>query len=472
MLDIDLIRKQSDWVRQQLHNLNDAAAVRHLEAVLELDLARRELVPKVQALKEARNEFSNVGRLRGDKSLSDAQRIALVTALNTAILASDFEGAKAYLSGQTPPPATEQSDPKAAFDALFATLKALGDQIGAMDEQIRQIEASLTEHLLWLPNMPHSSVPVALSDSENIPHPVKGQVRQYTFKPKPHWDLGPALDILDFDRGVKLSGTRFYLIKSAGARLYRALVNWMLDEHTARGFQEMYVPFMVKEEALTGSGQFPKFRDVVYYDHESELYMLPTSEVAMANMYSGEILEEALLPISMVAHTPCFRREKMSAGRDVRGIKRVHQFEKVELFKITSPESSYEAQEEILQAAENIADKLQIPHRRLEIVTGDLGFSATKKFDLEMYAPGCEEWLEVSSVSNTEDFQARRANVRYRPTGGGKLRHPHMLNGSGLGMVRALIALMENYQLADGAIVIPEVLRPYMGGMEIIEPKF
>jgi seryl-tRNA synthetase len=471
MLDIELLREKPDWVRQQLMNLNDDPAIQRLEAVLRLDTQRRELVTKAQAYKEARNAFSKAsGRLRGDKSKSDADKIAVALAVTHALQAEDTERALAYLEGQQAAPNSSHSDLANAFDQLFAALKTFGDQITAMDDQLRGVEEQLTENLLWIPNMPHASVPVAKSDAENIAHPPKGDLRRFNFTPKPHWDLGPALDILDFDRGVKIAGTRFYLIKAQGARLYRALINWMLDQHTSRGFSELYVPFMVKEEALYGSAQFPKFRDVVYQDTESELYMLPTAEVAMANMFGGEILEEADLPLSFVAHTPCFRREKMSAGRDVRGIKRVHQFEKVEMFKFTTPETGYQALEEMLAAAEALAEGLQIPYRRLEIVTGDLGFAAAKKYDLEMYAPGCEEWLEVSSVSNTEEFQARRANVRYRPSGGGKPRYPHMLNGSGLGMTRALIAVMENYQQADGAIRIPEVLQPYMGGLEIIEP--
>lgn len=471
MLDIELIREKPDWVRQQITHLNDQAALGRVDAVIQLDAQRRELVTKSQRYKEARNAFSKAaGKLRGDKSKSDTDKIAVAVAVTQALHAEDAELALAYIEGQTPAPSTSQSDSQAAFDQLFAALKTFGDQIGGLDDQLRGVEEQLTENLLWIPNMPHNSVPIAPSDEANIAYPPKGEIRKFDFTPKPHWELGPALDILDFDRGVKVSGTRFYFIKAQGARLYRALINWMLDQHASRGFTELYVPFMVKEAALYGSAQFPKFQDVVYQDADSELYMLPTSEVAMANMFGGEILEEADLPMSFVAHTPCFRREKMSAGRDVRGIKRVHQFEKVEMFKFTTPETGYEALEEMLIGAEALAEGLQIPCRRLEIVTGDLGFAAAKKYDLEMYAPGCDEWLEVSSVSNTEEFQARRANVRYRPAGGGKLRYPHMLNGSGLGMTRALIAVMENYQLADGAIRIPDVLQPYMGGLEIIEP--
>jgi len=249
------------------------------------------------------------------------------------------------------------------------------------------------------------------------------------------------------------------------------MISWLLDLHTTEhGYTEIYPPFLVREEAMFGSAQFPKFRDVVYFDAESELYMLPTAEVALTNMLRDEILDEAQLPLYFVAHTPCFRREKMSAGRDVRGIKRVHQFEKVELYKFTTPETSYAELESLTEAAERACGLLGIPYRRVEMVTGDLGFAASKKYDVELWAPGCGEWLEVSSCSNTEDFQARRANVRYRPADGGRPRFVHTLNGSGLGMTRTLIAVLENYQQADGSVVVPEVLRPYMGGLEAIEP--
>ncbi|MBN1963396.1 MAG: serine--tRNA ligase, partial [Anaerolineae bacterium] len=323
----------------------------------------------------------------------------------------------------------------------------------------------------WIPNIPHDSTPVGMSEAENITWEPQGTPRTFDFTPLPHWELGPALDILDFERGVKLSGTRFYLLKGMGARLYRAMIAWLLDVHTTQhGYTEIYPPFMVREDAMFGSAQFPKFQDVVYFDEESGLYMLPTAEVALTNMHRDEIFEADQLPLYYVAHTPCFRREKMSAGRDVRGIKRVHQFEKVELYKFTTPETSYDELETLTQAAENVCRMLHIPFRRVEMVTGDLGFAAAKKFDIEMWAPGCQEWLEVSSCSNTADFQARRANVRYRPEPGAKPRFVHTLNGSGLGMARALIAVLENYQQKDGSVIVPDVLRPYMGGLEVIEP--
>ncbi|MBN2472295.1 MAG: serine--tRNA ligase, partial [Anaerolineae bacterium] len=338
------------------------------------------------------------------------------------------------------------------------------------DEQVRAVDAELEEHMLWLPNMPHESVPLGESDEQNIPHPAQGVLPAFDFEPQAHWDLGPALGIIDFERGVKLAGTRFYLLAGAGARLHRALSNWMLDYHHAHGREEMYTPFMVKEEGMYGAGQFPKFQDVVYFDPEAELYMLPTAEVSVTNMFRDEILEEAALPLRYVAHTPCFRKEKMSAGRDVRGIKRVHQFEKVEQYSFTTPEQSYAELERIVEAAEELCGLLGLPYRRLEICTGDLGFSASKKYDVEVWAAGSQEWLEVSSCSNTEAFQARRANIKYRPEGGGRAQFVHTLNGSGLALPRILIAIMENYQQADGSIVIPEVLRPYLGGQDVIRP--
>ena len=471
MLDIDLIREKTEWVREQLRNLNDEGALSHVDAALEFDEKRRQLITEVQQIKEARNGFSKgAGRLKGDKKLDDAVRIAAAVAVTEAVRAGNIEQGMAYINDPASAPASDASDADAALSDLFAELKTLGERISDLDEQVREVEAKLGEHMSWIPNMPHPDVKVGASDADNIIHEPQGEMPSFNFTPQPHWDLGPALDLIDFERGVKIAGSRFYIIKNQGARLYRALINWMIDQHIARGYEELYVPFMVREDALYGAAQFPKFKDVVYADPDAELYMLPTAEVAMTFMFADEILDEADLPYHFVAHTPCFRREKMSAGRDVRGIKRVHQFEKIELYKITTPETSYDEMEGLMQAAEHVVQGLKIPYRRVEQVTGDLGFAAARKFDVEMYAPGCDEWLEVSSVSNDEAFQARRANLRYRPADGGKPRYVHTLNGSGLGMTRALIAVMENYQQADGSIQIPEVLVPYMGGLEVIEP--
>lgn len=478
MLDINLIREKPDWVKQQIQKLNDLAAVERIDRILELDQERRSAITEVETFKAYRNKLSkSVGQLRGNKKLELTAKMATAQALKAAFEADDYE--KAVNVFENPPDSSgiaadgvTDDDFQATMNELFAQMKTLGEHISELDEKIREADEQLHEQMSWIPNLPHESVPVAESEDDNIAHSTKGQMRNYDFTPQPHWDLGPALGIIDFERGVKLGGTRFYILAGMGARLQRALINFLLDELVrVWGFEEMYVPLMVKEEAMFGSGQFPKFVDTSYRVEEVEMYMLPTAEVAIANMLGGEILSEGQLPLSYVGHTPCFRREKMSAGRDVRGIKRVHQFEKVEMFKFTTPETSYEALEEMIEIAESLCAKLKIPHRRLEIVTGDLGFTATKKFDIEMWSPGCEEWLEVSSCSNTEDFQARRANIKYRPEDGKANRFIHMLNGSALGIPRTLIAILENYQTADGCIRIPAVLQPYLGGLEIIEPQ-
>ncbi|NDJ76323.1 MAG: serine--tRNA ligase [Chloroflexi bacterium] len=475
MLEIALIREKPEWVKDQLRNLNDEGAIDRIDAILDLDGRRRALLTEVEAIKANRNKLNKqMGKFRGNKKLSPAEVIGGAQAAVRALADGDIDG---FLAALAEPPTADNVEPseeavKAALDELTDNLKNLGARVSELDEEIRQIEADLNEHMVWIPNMPHNSTPVALHEEDNVIHDVQGDLRTFEFDALPHWDLGPMLDLIDFERGVKTSGTRFYVLKGEGARLYRAMIYWLLELHTTEhGYTEIYPPFMVREDALYGAAQFPKFRDVVYFDAESELYMLPTAEVALTNMHADEIFEEADLPLHYVAHTPCFRREKFSAGRDVRGIKRVHQFEKVEMYKFTTPETSYDELESLVQNAEHVCHLLDIPYRRVEIVTGDLGFAAAKKYDVEMWAPGCGEWLEVSSCSNTEAFQARRANVRYRPADGGRTQFVHTLNGSGLGMVRALIAVMENYQQADGSIVIPDVLRPFLGGQEVIEPK-
>jgi len=459
-------------VKDQLRKLNDPAALERIDHIVALDRQRRELLTQAEALKADRNRLNKqVGRFRSDKRLTPA---ALVGGARAAIAALEAGRIDAALDALENPPdaaAPEPDAPAEALQALAQALGAQGDQVSALDTAIRGVEQALSEQLLWVPNMPDADTPAGESEDQNIIHPARGAQRSFDFQPLPHWELGPALGIIDFERGVKLSGTRFYLLRGLGARLHRALSMWMLDAQVERGFTEIYPPFMVREEAMFGSAQFPKFRDVVYFDAESELYMLPTAEVALANMHRDEIFDEADLPLNYVAHTPCFRREKMSAGRDVRGLKRVHQFEKVEMFTFTTPDASGDALMALVASAEAICARLDIPYRRVEIVTGDLGFSASKKFDIEMWAPGSAEWLEVSSCSNTRDFQARRASIRYRPADGGRPRFVHTLNGSGLAVIRPFIAVLENYQQADGSVVIPDVLRPYMGGVSVIEPE-
>jgi seryl-tRNA synthetase len=324
--------------------------------------------------------------------------------------------------------------------------------------------------VLWVPNLPHASVPVGPDQEYNVIVRQAGEPSERDFTPLPHWDLGPMLGIIDFERGAKLSGSRFYLLRGLGARLQRALITWMLDLHTnAQGYTEIYPPYMVKREILVGAAQLPKFADNIYHDAEEDFWFVGTAEIPLTNIHRDEILDLEDLPLNYVAYTACFRREKMSAGRDVRGIKRGHQFDKVEMYKLTTPESSYDELEKLVHDAEAVCQALEIPYRLVQMCTGDLGFQAAKKYDLEMWAAGCGEWLEVSSLSNCEDFQARRANLRFRREAGAKPEFVHTLNGSGLALPRVMIAIMENYQQADGSIVIPPVLRPYMGGIEVIK---
>ncbi|OQA13531.1 MAG: Serine--tRNA ligase [bacterium ADurb.Bin363] len=307
-------------------------------------------------------------------------------------------------------------------------------------------------------------------EEENVVVKTVGEKRIFDFTPLPHWELGEKLDIIDFERGVKLSGTRFYVLKKAGSKLQRALINWMLDLHIDHhGYTEIYPPYMVKGECLTGTGNLPKFGENLYRDAEEDLWFIPTAEVPVTNLHREEILEPGTLPLNYVAYTACFRREKMSAGKDTRGIKRGHQFDKVELVKVVEREKSMEELEKLISHAEDILKRLNLPYRLIKMCTGDLSFTAMIKYDLEVWSPGCDEWLEVSSCSNFGDFQARRANIRYRPEAKGKPLFAHTLNGSALALPRTVIAIMENYQQPDGSILIPEVLRSYMGGMETIK---
>ncbi|MFC1960967.1 serine--tRNA ligase [Chloroflexota bacterium] len=487
MLDINLIRENPAWVKEQIEKLNDPDAIARVDRILELDEERRTILQKAETLKSNKNKLNkSFGRFRGNKNLSDDEKIATSVAVADElenflegleravdVLLTPFDRALALLAEPVARAEREHGhdNVKSALGVLQGSLGTFSRRISSMDERVKAIDEELRETMLWLPNMPHESVPVAMSDEENIPHEPVGDMPAFDFEPQAHWDIGPALGIIDFERGVKLSGTRFYILAGMGARLHRALTNWMLDYHLAEGREEVYTPFMVKEECMYGSAQFPKFRDVVYWDQEAELYMLPTAEVSITNMYAGEILDEAALPLRYIGHTPCFRREKMSAGRDVRGIKRVHQFEKVEQYSFTHPDESYAELERITATSEAMCAALGLPYRRLEIVTGDLGFAAAKKYDVEVYAAGCAEWLEVSSCSNTEAFQARRANIKFRPEEGGRAQFVHTLNGSGLALPRIVIAILENYQQADGSVIVPEVLRPYLGGVAVIEQK-
>ncbi|HUW14441.1 MAG TPA: serine--tRNA ligase [Anaerolineae bacterium] len=421
MLDLNFIREHADEVREALIKLNGDAPI---DAILQHDVERRELLQEVELLREERNRVSKeIGRMKD----------------------------------------------KEARQAKIAEMRLVGDRIGGLDERLRAVEQSLQEALLWVPNLPHPSVPVGPDESHNVLVRTEGTVREFNFDPLPHWDLGETLDIIDFERGVKLSGSRFYVLKGPGAQLQRALITWMLDLHRQQhGYTEIYPPAIVRGECLVGTGSLPKFGDNLYQDREEDLWLIPTGEVPVTNLYRDEILPAENLPIHHMAYTPCFRREKMSAGRDVRGIKRGHQFDKVELVKFVQPETSMDELQTLLNDAEDVCRHLGIPHRVVQMCTGDLAFQAAVKYDVEMWAPGVQEWLEVSSCSNFMDFQARRANIRYRPDAGSRPRFVHTLNGSALALPRTLIAVLENYQQADGSVVIPDVLRPYMGGTEVI----
>jgi seryl-tRNA synthetase len=411
MLDIRLLREQTDAVKAQLGRAGVDPA--QIDAVLAFDEQRRTLLKEVEALKATRNAVSKeIGKMK-DAADRDAR-------------------------------------------------------IAELDRQVSEVEERQRAALAELRNIPAPDVPEGADEESNVVIAQEGESRAFDFEPRPHWELGEALGIIDFERGVKLSGSRFYVLKGMGAKLQRAVIQWLLDLHTRQGYTEVYTPFVVKEETVWASGQLPKFRDNLYRDVEDDLWLVPTAEVPVTSLHRDEILEAEQLPLHYTAYTPCFRREKMSAGRDVRGIKRGHQFDKVEMYKFVRPETSYDELEKLRADAEETCRQLKIPFRTKLLCTGDLGFASTKTYDVELWAPGQNEWLEVSSCSNVEAFQARRANVRYRPEPGARPEYVHTLNGSGLGMPRTIIAIMENYQQADGSIVIPEVLRPYMGGLEVI----
>jgi seryl-tRNA synthetase len=422
MLDLNLIRENPDLVRTALKNRQMEASP--VDEILRLDERRRALLTQVEALKAERNAVSKeIGR-----SKDAAER-----------------------------------------EKKIAAMREVGDKISALDKEVADVEAELHAVTSAIPNIPDARTPVGASEDENVVLRTIGQLPEFDFEPKPHWELGPALGILDFERGTKITGSRFYVLNGPGARLQRALIAFMLDLHIRQGYTEKYLPFMVKTATVFGAGQLPKFADNLYKDHEEDLYFVPTAEVPLTGLHMDEILDEAQLPLFYTAYTPCFRREKMSAGRDVRGIKRGHQFDKVEMYMYAKPEESDSLLEKMREDAEATCAALGFTYRVKQLCTGDLGFGSAITYDIEVWAAGCNEWLEVSSVSNVRDFQARRANIKYRPADGGKARFVHTLNGSGLGLPRTLIAILENNQQADGSIVVPEVLRPWMGGVDIIK---
>ena len=424
MLSLQLIREQTELVREGMRRRHEDAP---LDRILELDERRRRLLVEVETLRGRRNDVSReIGRLRGDP---------------------------------------------AAVERIRGEMRAVGERIAAIEAELAATDAELNARLLELPNLPDPSVPDGESEEDNVVVAEHGQPRELDFAPRPHWELGPALGIIDFERGVKLAGTRFYVLKGAGARMQRALIQYLLDLHVEQhGYAELNVPYLLRREPLQGSGQLPRFAENLYHDEQSDLWLIPTAEVALANMYAGEILEPGALPISMASYTACFRKEQFASGKDTRGIKRGHQFDKVEMFKIVEPGQDEAALQQMVEHAGDCLARLGLAYRIKLLCTADLGFQSAKTYDLEAWAPGCQEWLEVSSCSTVKDFQARRAGLRYRREAGGRPEFPYELNGSGLGVPRTMIALMESYQQADGSIVVPDVLRPYMGGLDRIAP--
>jgi seryl-tRNA synthetase len=420
MLDIRLVREQPDFVKAELAKAGVDPA--EIDRVLETDARRRKLQFEIDEMRARRT--------RESKELGKAS--------------------------------------PAERDARRAGMRELGDRIAAGDRELGEVERALQDLMLGIRNIPRPYVVVGSSEADNRVIRSEGAVAEFTsFKPRPHWEIGEKLGIIDFDRGVKLSGTRFYVLVGAGARLERALVTWMLDVKREQGYLEIWPPLMVNTATVTSTGHYPKNADTMYRDAEEDYWFIPTAEVPLTSLYREETLDESRLPVYLTAYTPCFRREKMSAGRDVRGIKRGHQFDKVEMVKLVHPETSDDEFHKMVANAEEICRRLEIPFRVVELCTSDLSFASAVTYDLEMWAPGCGEWLEVSSISNCTDFQARRAQIRYKSKAG-KRELVHTLNGSGLALPRTVIAVLESYQNEDGSVTVPAVLRPYMGGTERI----
>lgn len=410
MLDLKFLRENAELVRQAITNRKTTAPI---DEILELDAERRQKLLELEGLRHERKETARA-RKKDQESVEEG--------------------------------------------------RDLRTMIKGLEEEVKRLDSQLTDLLLQVSNIPHPSVPIGKGENNNIVVRSWGEPKSFDFDPAPHWKLGENLGIIDFERGVKLSGTRFYVLKGLGARLQRALITFMLDLHTTEhGYQEVYPPFMVRKECMVGSGNLPKFADNLYHDEEDDFWFIPTAEVPLTNLHRDEIIPPGILPIYYVAYTACFRREKMSAGKDTRGIKRGHQFDKVELYKFTEPITANDELEKMVTNAEKVCQKLGLPYRVKQLCTAELGFASTKSYDIEMWAPGCGEWLEVSSCSNCGDFQARRASIRYRPSPEAKPEFVHTLNGSGLALPRVMIAIIENYQQTDGSITIPDVLQPYVG---------
>jgi len=414
LIDIDLIREKPEVVEQSAQKRGQVFQVAEAS---ELDSRRRRTISEIDSLRARRNEVS---RELGKKSEKPQE--------------------------------------------LIKDMREVGAQISKLEKKEKDIAEQLQNILMDIPNIPGDTTPFGADEGENVIVRTVGNNPEFDFDPKPHWDIGEDLGIIDFQRGVKVSQTRFYLLRNKGAMLQRAIISWMLDLHISQhGYSELYLPYMVNRATVTGSSHLPHFEENMYHDEEDDLFMVPTAEAPVTGMFRDEIIDGSELPLKFVSHTPCWRREKFSAGRDTRGIKRVHQFDKVEMYKFVEPHTSYEELETLVKDAEEVCAQLEIPHRVLELCTGDLGFAASKSYDVEMWGSGTSEWLEVSSCSNCTDFQSRRSAIRYRPSEGGRPRFVHTLNGSGLAVPRVMIAILEHYQQEDGSVIVPDVLKPFAG---------
>ncbi len=414
MIDIDLIREKPEVVEESARKRGQVFQV--TEAA-ELDSRRRRTISEIDSLRATRNEVSReLGKIK--------------------------------------------EKPQDLIDEM----REVGTQISRLEKKEKDIAEQLQNILMNIPNIPGDTTPLGADEGENVVVRTIGDKPEFDFDPKPHWDIGEDLGIIDFQRGVKVSQTRFYLLHNKGAMLQRAIISWMLGLHISQhGYSELYLPYMVNRATVTGSSHLPHFEENMYHDEEDDLFMVPTAEAPVTGMFRDEIIDGSKLPLKFVSHTPCWRREKFSAGRDTRGIKRVHQFDKVEMYKFVEPHTSHEELESLVKDAEEVCSQLGIPHRVLELCTGDLGFAASKSYDVEMWGSGTGEWLEVSSCSNCTDFQSRRSAIRYRPSEGGRPRFVHTLNGSGLAVPRVMIAILEHYQQEDGSVIVPDVLKPFTG---------
>lgn len=421
MLDIKMIRQNTDEIKERLATRGVKAE--KIDALLEKDKRRRELLVETEGLKQNRNEVS--------AEIANAKR-----------------------------------NKQDATDAI-KEMREVGAKIKSLDEELEEVEATVKDMASRLPNLPNPTIPVGPDESANVELRKVGTPREFDFEPKAHWDIGEDLGILDFDRGAKVSGARFVYYKGLGARLERAVYNFMLDEHAKEGYTEMLPPYIVNAQTMYGTGQFPKFKEDVYQVNGEDMTLIPTAEVPLTNYYRDEVIPMEKLPVYFTALTPCFRSEAGSAGRDTRGLIRMHQFNKVEMVKFSKPENSYDELEKMTQNAGNIMEKLGLPYHVITLSTGDMGFSAAMTHDLEVWMPAQNKYREISSCSNCEDFQARRAHIQYRDENG-KLNFVHTLNGSGLAVGRTVAAILENYQNEDGSVTVPEALRPYLDGLEKI----